>query len=191
MANPLPAEGIDGGTVRLDDLLFRPIIAAEAIARGVAALGAKLASHLRELRPLMLCVLNGAVPFHTDLVRAMPIPLEVDYLRVSSYRGGRESSGSVEIEMGPRTKVEGRYVIVVEDIVDTGRTAAALRTWLHERGAEQVEVAALLFKPDALVAGSAPDHVVFTIPECFVVGYGLDYHELGRNLPAIHACVER
>lgn len=181
----------EGEIVQLDDLYFAPLIPAERIAREVSALGARLAERLDDLRPLVLCVLNGAVPFHTDLVRAMPLPLEVDYIRASSYSGGVRSSGSVEVCGEPRTKVEGRYVMVVEDIVDTGRTAAALRQWLHQRGALKVEVAALLFKPDALVVGPAPEHVVFTIPDRFVVGYGLDYHELGRNLPAIHARVER
>lgn len=177
--------------IQLHDLRFAPLISAEQIAQAVAGLGAMLTNKLRGVCPLMLCVLNGAVPFHTDLVRAMPIDLEVDYIRVSSYRGGLESSGEVELVAEPRTKVEGRYVMVVEDVVDTGRTVAALRAWLEAKGARVVEVATLLFKPDALVAGTVPEHVVFTIPDRFVVGYGLDYRELGRNLPAVYARTER
>jgi hypoxanthine phosphoribosyltransferase len=136
--------------------------------------------------PLMVCVLNGAAIFHADLIRMMPIPLEVDYIRVASYHGTMASSGTIIFTAECSTRIEGRRVIIVEDIVDTGRTVQRLREYFIERGAASVAAAALLYKREADIMGREPEFLAFAIPNRFVVGFGLDYGGEGRNLPAIY-----
>ncbi len=173
--------------VTLGDLRFLPLIPPEEIAREVDRLAGILASRHQGEPPLVVCVLGGAAPFHTDLVRAMPIDLEVDYLRTASYHGGLVSTGELIITAPPGTQAGGRNVIIVEDIVDTGRTIRSLCEMYHELGAARIETASLLFKPEAAQStGYRPDYICFEIPDRVVVGYGLDYNGLGRNLPAIY-----
>lgn len=175
-------------SVTIGDLRFLPMISAEEIRNGIARLASELVERYRNgsQPPLLVCVLNGAAIFHADLIRMMAIPLEVDYLRVSSYGGGRESSGTIIFTAESGTQPEGRNVIVVEDIVDTGRTVERLREYFSQKGAASVEVASLLYKPEADLLRHPPEYVVFEIPNCFVVGYGLDYRQQGRNLPALY-----
>jgi hypoxanthine phosphoribosyltransferase len=173
-------------SVVIGDLRFVPMIEPGELREGVARVAAELAARWAGELPLMVCVLNGAAIFHADLVRMMPFPLEVDYLRVSSYQGGIASSGTIIFTANLSTQVTGRNVIVVEDIVDTGRTAEWLRRYLLENGAGTVEVAALLYKREADRVGRRPEYVAFEIPDRFVVGYGLDYMQQGRNLSALH-----
>jgi hypoxanthine phosphoribosyltransferase len=177
--------------VTVGDLRFVPMIDAGRIEWEVTRLGASLTERYADRRPLVVCVLNGAAVFHADLIRRMPIPLEVDYVRVSSYEGGLVSSGAINFTAGAGTLLDGRNVILVEDIVDTGRTALALRRYFRENGAASVEVAALLYKREADLIGAEPEYVAFEIPNRFVVGYGLDYMQQGRNLPAIYVLDDR
>ena len=170
----------------IGDLRFVPMIDRGEILEGVGRVAAELTERWSGKLPLMVCVLNGAAIFHADLVRMMPIPLEVDYLRVSSYQGGLSSSGTIIFTANLSTQITGRNVIVVEDIVDTGRTADRLRRHMLESGAATVEIATLLYKGEADLVGRRPEYVAFDIPDRFVVGYGLDYMQQGRNLPAIH-----
>lgn len=173
--------------VTLGDLRFLPLISPDEIAQEVRHLAATLTEIHRTQPPLVVCVLGGAAPFHTDLIRAMPIDLEVDYLRIASYHGGLVSTGELIITAPPSTQAGGRNVIIVDDIVDTGRTIRSLYELYRQQGAAHIETAALLFKPEAAEStGYRPDHVCFEIPDRFVVGYGLDYNGLGRNLPAIY-----
>lgn len=178
-AEPAPAVAIGG-------LRFVPLLGADELRRGIARVAGELTARYAGCQPVMLCVLNGAAIFHADLVRMMPIPLEVDYVRVSSYLGEMASSGTIIFTADASTQLAGRNVIVVEDIVDTGRTAERLRRHLLEQGAASVEVAALLYKADADLVGRRPDYVAFDLPNRFVVGFGLDYMQQGRNLPALY-----
>jgi hypoxanthine phosphoribosyltransferase len=178
-----PMAGIS--TVTIGGLRFRPMIDAGQIHDGVARIAAQLAVRYAGRRPILLCVLNGAALFHADLVRMLPIPLELDYLRVASYHGGTVSSGEIIFTAEPGTQMAGRNVILVEDIVDTGRTVERLRGYCMEKGAESVEVATLLYKRDAHLIGREPEYAAFQIPNRFVIGFGLDYLQEGRNLPAI------
>jgi hypoxanthine phosphoribosyltransferase len=184
-SKPVDEPGADV-SVMIDGLRFVPMIAAEELRHGIAAVADLLVERYRERNPLMVCVLNGAAIFHADLIRLMPIPLEVDYLRVSSYNGGLSSSGTIIFTASVSTQLAGRNVIVVEDIVDTGRTVDRLREYFMEGGAASVEVASLLYKREAHTVGDPPEYVAFEIPNRFVVGFGLDYRQRGRNLPAVY-----
>lgn len=138
-----------------------------------------------EETPLLVGVLNGAVTFMTDLMRAMTIPLEIDFMAVSSYGAATQSSGVVRILKDLDQEIEGRRVIVVEDIVDSGLTLQYLLDVLERRNPRDIRVVALLkkTKPDAVAI--KVDQVGFTIPDEFVVGYGLDYAGKYRNLPYV------
>jgi hypoxanthine phosphoribosyltransferase len=135
--------------------------------------------------PLLVGVLNGAITFMTDLMRAMTIPLEVDFMAVSSYGAATQSSGVVRILKDLDQEIEGRRVIVVEDIVDSGLTLQYLLDVLQRRNPRDIRVVALLKKdkPDAIEV--QVDQIGFTIPDEFVIGYGLDYAGKYRNLPYV------
>ena len=173
--------------VTVGGLRFTLMIGPEQIREGIDRIAVELAARYGAEDPVLVCVLNGGAIFHADLVRALRFPVELDYLRVSSYAGEMRSSGVISFSAAPGTRMAGRNVIIVEDIVDTGRTADRLREYFREQGAGSVVVATLLYKRDAHHVGSPPEYVVFDIPDRFVVGFGLDYHEQGRNLPGIYA----
>jgi hypoxanthine phosphoribosyltransferase len=176
--------------VTLGGLRFTLMIGPDRIREGIDRLALQLAARYVAEEPVLVCVLNGGAIFHADLARALQFPLGLDYLRVSSYAGGMQSSGVVSFSAAPGTQMTGRNVIIVEDIVDTGRTADHLREYFHDQGAGSVVVATLLYKRDAHHVGPPPEFVVFDIPDRFVVGFGLDYHEQGRNLPGIYVLDE-
>jgi hypoxanthine phosphoribosyltransferase len=155
------------------------------IAEKVKELGRILSDEYRGLNPLVICVLKGAVPFMADLIRQMDIPCEMDFMAVSSYGSSTQSSGVVRILKDLDTPVQNRHVIVVEDIMDSGLTLSRLVELLKHRDAASVKVVTLLDKPDRRKVDISPDYSGFTIPDEFVVGYGLDYAEKYRNLPFI------
>ncbi len=161
------------------------MITEEEIARRTAELGKAIADEYRDLFPLMICVLKGAVPFMADFIRKVDIPLETDYMAVSSYGKSTKSSGVVRILKDLDASVEGRHIVIVEDIIDTGLTLSYLVELLKGRGAASVKIVTLLDKPDRRKVDLKPDYAGFTIPDAFVVGYGLDYAEKYRNLPYI------
>ncbi len=187
--------------IRVRDLAFEESLSAKQIADRVAALAETLAGALvgttagtlpqnpPATPPLFVAVLRGAAIFHADLIRAYPGDLEVGYVRTRSYVG-TESSGEVSVEFPDDLETAGRHVVVVEDIADSGRTLRVLAKAFSERRAASVTTVVLLDKPAARVVPFEPDHVGFTIAPAFVVGYGLDYDGLGRNLPAIYALVD-
>jgi hypoxanthine phosphoribosyltransferase len=136
--------------------------------------------------PLFLCVLKGALLFCADLLRQMSRPVTLDFVGITSY-GDRMTSGpSLTFTTHPGTEIRGRNVIVVEDIVDSGRTVAALRRYLVDGGAASVRIASLLYKPTDRNQGTHPEYVGFDIEDRFVIGYGLDFGEEGRELPDIY-----
>lgn len=178
------------GRVEIGELRFVPMIAPEVIAREVARLAERLNELYAAKNPVVVCVLNGAAIFHADLVRRLSFPLELDYIRVSSYNGSLSSSGTIIFTAESSTRSEGRNVIIVEDIVDTGRTVQRLREYFMQQGAASVEVASLLYKREADLHDREPEFVAFEIPNHFVIGYGLDYMGQGRNLPAVYVLDE-
>lgn len=176
--------------VVLHDRLFVPYITPQEIARGVEEVAARIRDRRSESAPLLICVLKGATLFFADLLRSLDFPVTIDFVRASSYGNGMVSGETLTFTAEPGTEIAGRNVIVVEDIIDTGRTVTALREYFAARHAQTVEVAALLYKPAAHHTGEKPEYVAFEIADRFVVGYGLDYAEQGRNLSGIYVLAE-
>lgn len=135
--------------------------------------------------PLAVCVLKGSVFFFCDLVRAMRTPVQLDFMTISSYGNGTVSSGEIKIVTDLAASVDGRDVIIIEDIVDTGRTLAGLKRLLFSRGAKSVACVALADKPSRRETDVNADYRCFTVGDEFIVGYGLDYAQKYRNLPCI------
>lgn len=151
----------------------------------VAELGAVITEEYRGKNPLMVGILNGAMVFYTDLIRQVRIPIETDFMRVSSYGAASVSSGNVKIKKDLDVDIIGRHVIVVEDIIDSGNTMAALLKYLSNRGAASVKLCALFSKPSRREVEVKIDYLGWEIPDEFIVGYGLDYAERYRNLPEV------
>jgi hypoxanthine phosphoribosyltransferase len=161
------------------------LLSGEEVQARVAELGAQLAADYEGREPVLVSVLKGSIIFLADLVRAMPIPLSIDLMEVSSYGTSTESSGQVRILKDLSTSIEGREVIVVEDIIDTGLTLNYLLRYLHDKGPASIRICCLLDKPARRLAPIEIDYRGFTIADRFVIGYGLDYGERYRNLPYI------
>jgi hypoxanthine phosphoribosyltransferase len=155
------------------------------VQRGVAELAARISEDYRERDVLLVGVLKGAVVLMADLSRALTIPHEVDFIATSSYGSATESSGVVRLLKDLDREIEGRHVVLVEDIVDTGLTLDYLLATLRPRRPASLEVCALLAKPAELRVEVPVRYKAFDIPSVFVVGYGLDYAERFRNLPFI------
>ena len=166
---------------------LRPLISAEDIQRRVAELAGELSRDYEGRSPLFLGVLKGCYVFLADLARCMSEPPEVDFIQLSSYGlNGTVASSQVEVCLHPRSVLEGRHVVIVEDIVDSGRTLRFLRDYLALRGPATVRVCALLVRDRARDPGEMVDYPGFTIGEGWLVGYGLDCAEKYRTLPDLH-----
>lgn len=165
--------------------LGRVLVTQQEIAARVQELGQGLARDYQGKDPLLVAVLKGAVVFLADLMRAAEIPMACDFIGVSSYGASSRTSGVVKITADLSQTIEGRHVIVVEDIIDTGRTVAYLKRNLLTRHPQSLRICTLLDKVGRREVEVALDYVGFSIPNEFVVGYGLDYLGLYRNLPHI------
>jgi hypoxanthine phosphoribosyltransferase len=172
-------------TVKLHDLEFMPYLSAAELDKVVYELSEKINVKYQAKTPLFVVVLNGAFMFASDLFKKVTVDCEISFLRVSSYRG-TASTGEVKELMPIGTDVSGRDIILVEDIVDTGKTMGEVKRKMKEAGANSVSICTLLYKPDAFQGDYLVDFVGVEIPDRFVVGYGLDYDGLGRNLPSLH-----
>ncbi len=161
------------------------LIPTEKIRERISELGAEIARDYAGRNPLLIGVLKGACLFLSDLMRAADIPLNVEFIAISSYGAEMRTSGEVRILKDLDVAIEGRHILVVEDIVDTGLTLSYLLANLKSRGAESVKLAALLDKYERREKEVAIDYLGFKIPDKFVVGYGLDFAERYRNLPFI------
>jgi hypoxanthine phosphoribosyltransferase len=149
-------------------------------------LGRVLTRDFQDRNPLVVGILNGSFLFVADVVRHLGFDPEIYFMRLSSYHGGTASSGQIIPSLGVTVDVAGRDVLVLEDIVDTGNTLAWIRQHFNERGAKSVSMATLLFKQEVFTGSQDPEYYCFRIPNEFVVGYGLDYAERGRNLRSIY-----
>lgn len=165
--------------------LERILITEEQLKRRVSELGKQLAEDYADKKPLMLCILKGSSVFYTDLIRAMNIPLECDFIAVSSYGNKTKSSGEVRMIKDLDKSIEGKHVVIVEDIVDSGYTISYLKKILASRAPASVKICSLLDKKERREVNVTPDYTGFEIADYFVVGYGLDYNEFYRNLPEI------
>ena len=165
--------------------IARILIAEDAIQARVRELARDLDAVYADEPPLLIGILNGAVAFMTDLMRAMTVPLEIDFMAVSSYGASTKTSGVVRILKDLNAEIEDRRLLIVEDIVDSGLTLRYLLELLRQRGPRDIRVVALLKKDKETAADVQVDAVGFPIPDEFVVGYGLDYAGLYRNLPYV------
>lgn len=157
----------------------------DMIQEKIRELGEALSRDYDGKNPLVICVLKGAVMFMGDLVKRMTIPLEMDFMAVSSYGAATQSSGVVRILKDLEQSVEDRHVLIVEDVVDSGLTLSYLRDSLMHRDAQSVKIVALFDKPHRRTVPISPDYCGFEVPDQFIVGYGLDYAERYRNLPYV------
>ncbi len=172
------------------DLLFSEMIDQAAIQQRIQDMGAALANRYQDKNPIFIGVLNGAFIFLADLVRACGIPCEMDFVRISSY-DGLQSSGNVNIQLDTKLSIKDRHLILVEDIVDTGRTLSAYIQELQKQEPASIAIVSLLIKPQALEYDLEVTLAGFEIPPRFVIGYGLDYNEQGRHLSGIYQLVEK
>lgn len=175
--------------VQLHDKFFEPFISEAEVNAAVDRLAVEIAAKYQDKRPLFLGVLNGAFFFAAELMKRLEIECEISFVKVASYHG-TSSSGTVTQLIGLTERVEGRHVVVLEDIVDTGGTVEHIMRSLSEHHPASISVAALLFKPEAYKKNIAIEHVALRIPNAFVVGSGLDHDGLGRNLRGIHRITE-
>ena len=172
-------------TIQIRDKQFELSIPEAEIQAAVRRVGDAINRDLADTDPLFICVLNGAFMFAADLMKIVNFPCEITFVKLSSYEG-IYTTGSVKEVIGLNESVVGRNVVVVEDIVDTGNTLVELHRILKEKKVKSLKVATLLFKPDAYKKDLKVDLVGISIPDKFVVGYGLDFDGLGRNLPDIY-----
>ena len=157
----------------------------DQLAEAVKKLGQQITKDYEGKKPVLVCILKGASVFFVDLIREIDLPLEIDFMVVSSYGASTKSSGEVKMVKDLDRSIMGRDVIVVEDIVDSGMTLSFLKRTLLGRGASSLRIATLLDKPARRRVELEVDYSCFEIPDAFVVGYGLDYNEVYRNLPDI------
>ncbi len=164
-----------------------PLLSAQQLREGVERLAREVAAHYQR-RPLTIVgVLNGSIVLLADLIRHLDMPLRVGMLQTRSYRGEATRPGELKINLDLFPDVGGRDVLLIDDIYDTGHTLAAVSRQLRELGASSVRSAVLLRKAGRRQVELTPDHVAFEIPDAFVVGYGMDYNDLYRNLPYVAA----
>ncbi|HFR3746863.1 TPA: hypoxanthine phosphoribosyltransferase, partial [Streptococcus suis] len=161
------------------------LVSEEEIVAKCKELGQILATDYADKNPILVGILKGSIPFMAELMKHIDAHVETDYMVVSSYHGGTESSGTVKIIKDLDNSVAGRHIIFVEDIIDTGRTLKELKELFALRQAASIKIATLLDKPEGRVVEIEPDYTCFTIPNEFVVGFGLDYDENYRNLPYV------
>lgn len=162
----------------------RILLSQQELEQGVAKLGAQIAAEYADKNPVFLGVLKGVVVFFSDMIRATPIPCEIDFLAVSSYRSGTKA-GQAVMKKDVSVDIRGRHVVILEDILDTGKTLKYVVEHLLAMEPASLKICALLDKPDRREVEIEADYVGFTIPNEFVVGYGLDFAEKYRNLPFV------
>ncbi|MDD2797902.1 MAG: hypoxanthine phosphoribosyltransferase [Bacteroidales bacterium] len=172
-------------TVQVKDKVFKPYLSEKQILAKIDELAQRINRDLAGKNPLFVCVLNGAFMFASDLMKKVTIDCEVSFIRLKSYHGTSSTGVTKEI-LGLVDDIEGRTVVLIEDIVDTGRTLVGLYESLNAFKPESIRTAVLLYKPDAVECEVSLDYVAFEIPNDFIVGYGLDYDGNGRNLNDIY-----
>jgi hypoxanthine phosphoribosyltransferase len=176
------------GIVKIKDKQFRPSLLEADIKARVKALAQQISKDLEGKNPLFLGVLNGSFIFAADLMREMTIPCEISFVKLASYQG-TTSTGKVKEVLGVNENLSGRTVVIVEDIVESGQTMKQMVESLGTRNPASVQICTLFFKPDKLKEELTIDYVAFTIPDDFIVGYGLDYDGQGRELKDVYTIV--
>jgi hypoxanthine phosphoribosyltransferase len=177
------------GDIRVHDKQFEPYINASTIAGRIKEIAGELNRDYRDKKPLFIAILNGSFMFAADLYKELHIDAEVCFIKLASYKGTK-STGHVITAIGLDMDLFGRDVVIVEDIVDTGKTLSEFLPQLLHQQPASLKIVALLHKPEATVFPITIDYLGFSIPNKFVVGYGLDYDGLGRNIPEIYKLIE-
>lgn len=172
-------------SVKLHDKTFKIKVTSSEISKAVKDVARQINKDLKGKKPLFLAVLNGSFMFAADLMRSIKIDCEISFVKVASYHG-TESSGKIKQLIGLNENIKGRTVVVIEDIVDTGNTIENVWKQLHDLGVAEVKIATFLFKPEAYTKNIPIAYIAMAMPTDFVVGYGLDYDGLGRNLNHIY-----
>lgn len=172
-------------TIHVHDKYFTPFISAQEIAEKVKELATKLNDDYAGKKPLFISILNGSFMFSADLFKYLTIEAEICFIKLASYKGTK-SSGQVVTAIGLDTDITGRHVIILEDIIDTGKTINQFLPQVFNQQPASVKIAILLHKPEATIYPVTIHYKCFTIPNKFVLGYGLDYDGLGRNLDKLY-----
>ena len=175
--------------IRIHDKNFKPYIAAEAIRKKVTELAQALNRDYKGKNPVFIAILNGSFIFAADLFKELTIDAEISFIKLASYKG-MKSGGQVITSIGLDTEIFGRHVVIIEDIVDTGKTMNEFLPQLLHQQPASLKIVALLHKPEAKLHPITVDYTGFEIPDKFVVGYGLDYNGLGRNTASIYQLLE-
>jgi len=176
-------------SIRVHDKLFDPFLTSEEIQARVSYMADQLNTDYADKKPLFIAILNGSFIFASDLFKKLQIDAEICFIKLVSYRGSK-STGQVVTAIGLDNEIFGRDVVISEDRVDTGKTLTEFLPQLHHQQPASLRIVALLHKADATAYPVPIDYLGFTIPDKFVIGYGLDYNGLGRNIPAIYKLVE-
>lgn len=169
----------------MNDDILKVLYSREQLQDATEKMGKQITKDFEGKDPLVICILKGAAVFYSDIVREINTYCELDFMDVSSYGNETVSSGDVKIIKDLDTSVEDRNVLIIEDIIDTGRTLKCLVDLFEKRNAKSVKICTLLDKPDRRIEGIVPDYTGFKVPNEFVVGFGLDYMGHYRNLPFV------
>jgi hypoxanthine phosphoribosyltransferase len=165
---------------------LKVLLTEEEIKKGVKRLALEINRDYQQKHPLLLGILKGSFVFMADLIRLLEIPVEIEFVRLSSYGSAKVTSGEIKMVYGLRSKIKGRDVLVIEDIVDAGITVSYFLDYLRRKKPSSLKLCALFDKPSRRKVAVAIDYLGFTIPDKFVVGYGLDYDERFRHLPQLY-----
>lgn len=171
--------------IRIHDKTFELSILHEEIKAAIRKVAMRINKDLQGKTPVFVCILNGSFMFAADLLKEITLPCEVSFVKMASYHGIK-STGTIKQLIGFNENLKGRTIVIVEDIVDSGNTMAEIMQRLNELGVEEIKIATLLLKPDAYHKEIPLDYVGLSIPNDFIVGYGLDYDGHGRNLKDIY-----
>lgn len=163
----------------------RVLVSEEEIHTRIREVGAQLARDYAGKQPIFVGVLKGVVPFFAEMIQAVQIPCQVDFMSVTSFEGGTQSTGTLTFRKDIDHNIEGRHVVILEDILDSGSTLKYILELLQKRNPASIKICTLLDKPSGRKVDLEPDYSCFTIPAAFVVGYGLDYEDYYRNLPFV------
>jgi hypoxanthine phosphoribosyltransferase len=175
--------------IKILDRNFKKSIPESKITLTINDIANRMNSELKNENPLFISILNGSFMFAADLMKRITFPCEISFVKIASYHGTTSSDEMLEL-IGLKENLKGRTVVIIEDIVDSGKTMSKVLEMLQNRGAGKILISTLLLKPDALRYNIKPDYVAMTIPNDFIVGYGLDYNGYGRNLPDIYTVTE-
>lgn len=171
--------------IRDIELTLKPIISADKIQSKVQEIATKLSSRFKDETPLVICTLKGAIFFYTDLIRALDIDIKCDFVKASSYFGDTTAKGDIVLDADMTTTIKDEHVILVDEIVDKGKTLSYLQRLVKARKPKSLCSVVLFSKPDCCTEKLEIDFVGFNIPNAFIVGYGMDYRGYFRNLPYI------